>query len=350
MSEVFEYRNLFEVKCNVLLDTREDDAERTSWHSFRGLGIGGSDVSKILGMSKYGSPLTVWKEKLKLSKPFEGNFHTKFGNRMEDSIRDWVQEDFKEATGIELKTYEYPFMMQSKEHPYMLANIDGLGILLDNYTYYENLETGEKKVVPLGEYIGIEIKTASEFLSRMWAGDEIPTDYYFQVQHYMAVTGLNYFMIVYLIGKRVAWKVIPRCDADIEIMIQKVNEFWNENIIKVVEPEPIGLPCDTEAILEGQVVKDDKEVTISNNLIGQYAAISDTIKTLEKEKETLKQFIFKAMDNNKKATDGSFKLSRFTVSRDKVDLKRLKEQYPKTYADVLEGKTEYINVRVTEVK
>jgi putative phage-type endonuclease len=350
MVEVLENPNLFSGTCKAILDTRVDDAERTAWHSLRLKSLGGSDIAKVLCMSEYGSPLTVYRDKLQLSEPFRGNIHTKFGTRMESHIREWVQEDFKEETGIGLKTYEYPYMLQSLKHHFMTANIDGLGILDKDYVYFENKETGEKRFIPSGKMFGIEIKTASEFLTRMWEGNTIPDEYYFQVEHYMEVTGLDYFIIIYLIGKQVKWKVIPRCDSDIEIMVKRAEDFWNNHIIAEVEPPSIGLECETKAILEGQVLKYDDTVTLSENFITQYNEINNQIKSMEKDKELIKQKIFQQMDNNKKATDGLYKLTRFTVSRDSIDAKKLKEQYPAAYNDVYKGKTEYVNIKISEVK
>src|SRR3712207_9491297 len=98
------------------------------------------------------------------------------------------------------------YMMVHKEHEYFSANIDGLAKLDQDYKYYENLDTGEIKIIPADELIGIEIKTASEFLKKMWVGEEIPDEYYCQCQWYMGITGLNYFLIIYLLGKEVKWK------------------------------------------------------------------------------------------------------------------------------------------------
>lgn len=78
--------------------------------------------------------------------------------------------------------------------------------------------------------------------------------------------------------------------------------------------------------------------------------MSEKIKELEKEKERLKQEIFLEMGNNKKATDGNYKLSRYVVTRDNLDNKILKEKYPETYKAILNGTTEYVNMRVTKCK
>ncbi|WP_265450655.1 YqaJ viral recombinase family protein, partial [Clostridium sp. cpc1] len=215
------------------------------------------EIAKVAGFSKYGSALTVFNEKLGLSEKFKGNIHTKFGNRMESLIREWVQEDFEKKTEIKLKTYEYPYMMIHKEYEYFSANIDGLAKLEADYTYWENRDTAEIKQIPAGELIGIEIKTASEFLKKMWQGEEIPDEYYCQCQWYMGITGLKYFLIIYLLGKEVKWKVIPRCDDDIKALFEIGENFWNNNILKKAPPIPVGLQCETKDILYQQALDND---------------------------------------------------------------------------------------------
>ncbi|MCY6957924.1 YqaJ viral recombinase family nuclease [Clostridium brassicae] len=349
MVEFIEDKNLFP-NVKVIFDTRTDDEARTQWLSQRCNSIGGSEIAKVAGFSKYGSALTVFNEKLGLSEKFEGNIHTKFGNRMEPLIREWVQQDFKESTGITLKTYEYPYMMIHKDYEYFSANIDGLAKLGSNYRFYENLDTGEIKEIPEGELIGIEIKTASEFLKKMWQGEEIPDEYYCQCQWYMGITGLNYFLIIYLLGKEVKWKVIPRCGADIEALFKIGKEFWNNNILTKTPPVPLGLECETKDILYQQALDNDLEVTVGENKLVRYKDITEQIKALEREKEQLKQLIFLDMVDSKKGSDGVYKISRFEIKKDKLDLKALKEKYPETYKNILQGQTEYVNMRITKCK
>ena len=162
MVEFIEDRELFKT-AKVVFDTREDSEERTNWLSMRGNSIGGSEIGAIAGFSSYGSALTVYNEKLGLVEKFKGNIHTLFGTRMEPMIRDWVQEDFVKETGIKLTTYEYPYMMLDKEKEFFSANIDGIGIVEEDYIYWENRDTAEIKFIPKGEMFGLEIKTGSEF-------------------------------------------------------------------------------------------------------------------------------------------------------------------------------------------
>lgn len=349
MVEFIEDRELFKT-AKVVFDTREDSEERTNWLSMRGNSIGGSEIGAIAGFSSYGSALTVYNEKLGLVEKFKGNIHTLFGTRMEPMIREWVQEDFVKETGIKLTTYEYPYMMLDKEKEFFSANIDGIGIVEEDYIYWENRDTAEIKFIPKGEMFGLEIKTGSEFLKKMWAGEEIPDSYYCQCQWYMGVTGLNYFLIIYLLGKEVKWKVVPRNEDDIKALREIGVDFWENHIIPKIPPEPTGIKKETDEILQQQVLDDAEEIDITDKKLTKYNEISEQIKELEKERERIKQEIFLEMGNSKKATDGSYKLSRYIVTRDKIDNKTLKDKYPLTYAAVLNGTTEYVNMRVTKCK
>jgi putative phage-type endonuclease len=344
-----ENRKLFP-SARVIFDTRKDDEERTKWLENRTNSIGGSEIGSIAGYNKYGSALTVFNDKLGLGKKFEGNIHTVFGNRMEPLIREWIQEDFQKETNIKINTYEYPFMMVDKDIEYFSANIDGIGILEADYTYWENRDTAEIKYIPAGEMFGLEIKTGSEFLKKMWAGEEIPDSYYCQCQWYMGVTGLKYFLIIYLLGKEVKWKVVPRNDDDIKALRNVGQEFWNNHILPEIPPNPTGNPKETEDINYQQNLSDDDEVNISKNKLTHYKKVSDEIKELETEKERLKQEIFLEMGNSKKGSDGIFKISRFEVKRENMDQKRFKELYPATYAEFLKSTTEFVNLRITECK
>jgi len=352
MVKIIEDAELFSATAKAVFDTREDSDERQEWLKRRTNSIGGSEIGMIAGFSHYGSAVTVYNDKLGLVKRFEGNIHTEFGTRLEPLIRDWVQNDFFKATEIELKTFEYPYMMVDKEYHFLSANIDGLGMVKDNWTYKENKDTGEIFYIPANEYFGLEIKTGSEFLKGMWEGDEVPSNYYLQCQWYMMITGLKYFMIIYLLGKEVKWKVIPRCEDDIKAIRNLSIDFWNNHIIPKIPPDVTGIKKETEQINEQQTLKDEVEVAITENKLEKYNDISEQIKKLETEKEVLKQHIFLEMENNKKgfSEDGEYKISRYEVSKDSIDTKKLKELYPITYADVFKNKTTFVNMRISKIK
>lgn len=349
MIPLIENENLF-LNAKVIFDTREDDEERSNWISERCKSIGGSDIAKIAGFSKYGSALTVFNEKLGLSEKFKGNIHTVFGTRMEPVIKEWLPQDFKDVTGISMKIYDYPYMMLHKDYAYFSGNIDGLIELEESWIYSENRDTGEAKVIEAGELIGAEIKTGSEFLKKMWSGEEIPDEYYCQCQWYMGITGLKYFLIIYLLGKEVRWKVIPRNDEDIYFLFNTAEDFWNNHILKKIPPAPTGLPCETKEIVNKQSFEDEIEQNVSEGRLAEYKAIDEQIKTLEKEKEKIKQLIYLDLGDSKKGSDGLYRISRWTVQKDNIDAVLLREKYPLTYAEVLKGQSSYVNLKISLCK
>lgn len=71
------------------------------------------------------------------------------------------------------QVFEHP------EYPFLRANID-------------------RDVV--GEKAILECKTANQFLSKEWDGEEVPLSYLCQVQHYMNVLDRDYCYFAVLIG------------------------------------------------------------------------------------------------------------------------------------------------------
>ena len=156
------------------------------WLRYRTMGIGGSDVSVIAGINPYKSAYQLWLEKTGQTEPAESeNEYTHFGTVLEPVIR----KEFIERTG--LKVRQKHMLLQSEEHPFMLANLDGV-------------------VKVNGEMFIFEAKTASAYKLDEWQNG-IPLEYMLQVQHYMAVTNTKKAYIAALIGgNHFLYKLIER--------------------------------------------------------------------------------------------------------------------------------------------
>ena len=173
------------MKSIVYADTR--GMTRDQWLDARRCGIGGSDAAAILGLNPYSSPLSVWADKTGAPSPEpEGvrNESIWLGNVLEDHVaRRYAQESG-------LKIIHCNQMLQSAEHPFMLANID-------------------RRVK--GKRIGVEIKTTSALSRTDFAGGEIHPWYYCQCMHYLAVTGWEkWILVVLVVGKGLyAYEILP---------------------------------------------------------------------------------------------------------------------------------------------
>ena len=232
----------------------EQDKEPEKWLEMRTTGIGGSGAGAILGMNKYASPLTIYLSK-KNVEGFKGNAATEWGHILEDPIRKKAAEEL----GIEI--ISVPGMYTSNDIPYMNANIDGL-------CHAENQVTiGGETVEGLG---GFEIKTSSR--DEGFSEDEIPDSYYCQVQHYMAVTGLNWFILTafFMNTKKARHYVIRRNDDFIySRLIPAERDFWENNVLTNNPPEPIGLDSESEYVANLNIADTVELDTETEDLIAQ---------------------------------------------------------------------------------
>lgn len=169
------------------------------WLEQRRQGIGGSDAANILGMG-YSSPLTVFLDKTGRGEEVKDNLPMKLGRALEQTVADLFQEE----TGIKCRRSGY--MFQSKDHPFMLANLDRL---TSDGTF-------------------LECKTTTEWnMSKIAFRGEIPAHWYCQVMHYMAVLGVSHCYLAVLIGnKEFRHFRIERDEEDIEALIEAESKFW----------------------------------------------------------------------------------------------------------------------------
>ncbi len=186
------------------------DLEHSDWLEYRKLGIGGSDVAAICGLSRYRSPLAVYLDKMGEIPPLEDNPKMKAGRILEPVIADW----FAEETGM--KVMKQNAIFQHKKYPFMLANID--------------------RWLP-GLNAGLEIKNTGEYSKDDWAGTQAPTEYVLQCNHYMAVTGAERWYIAVLIGGwDFQWRIIERDENLIANLVTIEESFWTNNVLAQQRP------------------------------------------------------------------------------------------------------------------
>lgn len=227
---------------------------RDEWVALRRRGIGGSDVAKVAGISKWGTPLTVFLEKTGAITPEEPGEAAYWGEVLEDV----VAAEFSKRTGIKVRRKNA--ICFHKEYPWMLANID-------------------REVV--GTNKGLECKTTSAYLHEEWKDDEVPDQYYLQVQHYIEVMGWDSCYIACLVGgQRFLWKEIPRDDETIKGLIEIEREFWRR--VEANDPPPLGLNDDPEIIYPVQsrqdLIEPDENVL---SIAEQLAEIREKITSLQ---------------------------------------------------------------------
>ena len=310
--------------CRVLGMSRE------KWLEKRRSGIGGSDAGAIMGLNKWATPLTVYFAKKNIEKEQESdNLAIQWGNMAENAIRSGVAKE------LGVKAVKVPYMFRSLENPFMIADLDGL-VFAENET-----DVNGQKVQGLG---GLEIKTTTRF-NNEFKDDEIPDSYFCQVQHYMAVTGLKWFILAVMID-RVGGKmyVIPRNEGFIEQLIEKERVFWQEFVEADIPPAPTGSDRELEyiaALPMAESVELDCE-----ELFDEKEQIDLTIKDLKAKSDALKAQILlnvaeKSDGSAEKtvATAGQWKITYSTQERKTADVKALEK----------DGLTDYIKTSSSRV-
>ena len=188
---------------NAIVAASTQNMSRVAWLDFRKNGIGGSDVAAACGLSKWKSPMALWLEKTGQIEPEAPGEAAYWGTVMEPIIR----EEFSSRNGMKVR--QIHAILQHRRFSFMFANLDGLVTDPDR-----------------GEGI-FEAKTAGAYASAEWENG-LPDEYALQVQHYLAVTGLQFAYVAALIGgNRFIWRYIERDQVLIDMMIQLESRFWH---------------------------------------------------------------------------------------------------------------------------
>ena len=175
------------------------DAPRSEWLAARRRGIGGSDALAVLGLSPYASRYTVWADKSGLLPEKDDSEAMKWGRLLEPIIA----EQFTEQTGIPTASCG---LMRHVERDWQLASVDRL--------------TADGGV--------LEIKTTSQYRAAEWDDDQLADAAEAQLQHYLAVTGLEHGYAAALIGgQRLEIRHVERDDRLISLLIEAEAELWD---------------------------------------------------------------------------------------------------------------------------
>jgi putative phage-type endonuclease len=296
---------------------------REEWLENRMKGIGGSDAGAILGLNPYKSPFYLWCEKT-------GRITNDIDNeamRQGRDLEDYVARRWMEATGK--RVHKSGFSYRSKEHPYMLANVDRLVV---------------------GENAGLECKTANALTRTRYDKGDIPGTYYAQCMHYMAVTGLDkWYLAVLVLGKEFYMFEINRDEEEIQAMIDAEEDFWT-CVETDKEPPVDGTDSTCEALNQ---VFDASEsagsVLISDDLTSMILDIKSKqkeLQTMQKEYENqVKDLMGDAVYAYSNHANITWKES---VSK-RFDTSRFKKENPDVYEKYLkESKTRRFLIKEIE--
>lgn len=170
------------------------------WLEWRHNGIGASDASTIMGQNRFSSAAALLKEKRDPVRDSFQNEAMALGRRLEPEAR----KRYIAETGKDVR----PVCLQSTRYDWLRASLDGLTVDHDAV---------------------VEIKCGrSAYWSTARSGS-VPTYYYGQLQHIMAITGLDSLDFwCYWPDNPEILLPVERDDDYIEVLLSKELKFWND--------------------------------------------------------------------------------------------------------------------------
>lgn len=280
------------------------------WLRLRKSGIGGSDAGAVCGVNPYSSAMKVFQDKTSGEVEEQDSEAVRIGHDLED----YVARRFMEATG--LKVRKSNFIYRSKEHPFMIADVDRLVVGVD---------------------AGLECKTASAYNADKWADGNIPLNYIMQCYHYMAVTGKRtWYIAAVILGREFTYRKLEWDEELVSRLTAIEEEFWNHHVVPGILPPPDGSKACDEVI--GQYFHTARKASMIK-LVGfdeklrRREEILGFISELQEEQKQIEQEVKLYMQDNELASSERFCVSWKNIDTTKLDTARIKAEKPELYAD-----------------
>jgi predicted phage-related endonuclease len=234
-----------------------------------------------------------------------------------------IRAEYTRRTGRQVEVPDG--MIRSARYPWMVANLDGL-VRVDGAHVNDRV---------------LEVKTARD--SRGWGpdgSDDVPDEYFVQVQHYLFVLSLEYADLAVLIGGSEYRQYEIRADATLqEKMVGAEREFWDR--VTRRDPPPAVSLSDARARwgasqASGKLVADAQVLQAVEDL----REIKEAISGLEAQSDDLKGRICSALggaaDTLTDAAGNVLATWKLTKGTERLDVKALRKDHPAIAAQYTE--------------
>lgn len=271
-------------------------------------GIGGSEVSAILGLDPYSSPYRIWLTKTGRAEPFTGNKYTHAGTMLEPAVVDFFEQETKYRV---IKASAKQKLVVHPRHEFAIGYPDRL---------YARKSTIGKGI--------LEAKTTQ-------TTHEDPADSWVcQLQWYLGITDLSYGAVAWLEkGLDFKYREYEYDPEFFSYMIERVREFWENNIVKDIAPDPINVD-DINRMFTRHI--EGSKMTAGPEMIAvhtQLKTVKEEIKELEARELELTDRVKFAMRDTEVVLDGTKPLFTWkaTAPITSFDKDRLKAEKPDVY-------------------
>ena len=193
---------------------------REQWLQWRRKGIGGSEVSIILGISPFKkTKRDLYLDKRGIQGAMTDDADNWVGKEVGHRLESLVAEIYARKTGY--KVYPIRKMFQHPLFPFLIADVD----------FFVQKPNGSRGI--------LECKTGHFHKIGDWSNGRVPRYYEVQGRHYMSVTNLDFAAFAGLFSNSIddfRDTEVERDLEDEEGTINIVGSFWNNNVLAGVEP------------------------------------------------------------------------------------------------------------------
>lgn len=326
------------------------------WEEERRGGIGGSDVSAIMGDSPFQSNWNVFLDKthIAMQDMSDNWFRLAYGHATEPLIAELFARKFKARIINETGMFKHP------HYDFIRANLDRLAIL------------------PTGELVILECKSSNPFSESAWAKG-VPVYYEWQGRQYLCVinqilanAGLPEIKKIYyscLYGNTEENAVFRKVEVDKEIenkMLECEKDFWQNHVIPKILPLFNGsgkkfkemnisyrmelselASINTNNVIQAEETENHLD-SIAQNTYDQLIMKKAEIKAMKQKIEAVNEDVNRLEGELFAALHGQdsgilpsgITVSLTTKSTRSTDFELMKEVYPEVYAEcVTEGRS-----------
>ena len=287
----------------------------------RPLGIGGTEIGAILGLSPYKTPLELWSELVSSDPPKSRDLlHLRYGQHTEG----FVAREYERAT--QMFTVEHSPTLFHKAHGYMFGHVDRFVLdVPDTPAVVDGVVTARRL---------LECKTSSAFSKGDWGEegtDQVPPLYLIQCAWYLAITGCESADLAVLIGNSDFRVYTIVRDMELEgLILSHAQAFWHDHVLGQEPPAPINAQ-DAAALFPKEAP--DVSVEASEELLQSISAYRDKSQrsqALSDECERLKVEILGYMGHAERLTHRGKTIATWKSSRpsQRIDTKALAKAHP----------------------
>lgn len=289
-------------------------SNREEWLLARKQGIGGSDISCLVGQNPYKTAFELWHEKMSND---EREFDEAAQERMYWGIELENLVAQRYAKDTRTKVQRINKIMKHPKCPIAFANIDRAIV-----TPGSRVRWCDKEKRLLGADKLLEVKTAHAMASNSedWGEaltDEVPMNYWYQCLWYMGITGVHACDLAVLFGgQRFKVYSIEYDDAIFNALLARASEWWSKYILTGIAPDPHN---EEEAKLKWSKSETDKELivgTVIADLVHQLKDVNSKIAILEDEKKAIRDKLVPQLADAEIITHQGEKIATYKSNKD----------------------------------